>query len=258
MSEDKSSHSAEPFAALNQYYDLLYADKDYRSESNYIISIIKKYNPQAKELLELGFGTANYSRHFSDAGYNVTGIEKNEQMAEVARSKRISGFVPLIGDITDFTLNRKFDFAVSLFHVISYLTENKSVVSCFKRVAEHLNKNSLFIFDVWYTPAVYMQQPETRIKRLNTDCNEVFRLAEPEVFFEQNLVQVNYTLLVKNKVSLRCDVLKESHLLRHFSTPEIILIAEICGFTLLGCEEFLTGNKPSEKTWGVCYILKKQ
>jgi len=258
MPEDNSNFSSEPFGSINQYYDLLYADKDYQAETRYIISLIKKYSPAAEELLELGFGTANYSKHFSEAGYHITGIEKSERMVEVATTKQIRGFVPVIGDITAFELNKKFDAAVSLFHVTSYLTENTSVVSCFKRVSEHLNKNSLFIFDVWYTPAVYLQQPETRIKRLNTDNYEIFRLAEPEVFFEQNLVQVNYTLLVKNKASLQCDVLKESHLLRHFSTPELTLMAEICGLKLLGCEEFLTGNKPSEKSWGVCYILKKQ
>ena len=258
MREEKPTVSPEPFDITNQYYDLFYADKDYQSETSYIISLIKKYTPAARELLELGYGTGNYSTHFSDAGYNITGIEKNERMAEVAYAKQIREFLPLTGDITGFELNRKFDVAVSLFHVISYLTENKSVLSCFKQVSQHLNKDSLFIFDVWYTAAVYRQQPETRIKRLNTDNYEIFRIAEPEVFFEQNLVQVNYTLLVKNKASHLCEVLKESHLLRHFSTPEVGLMAENAGFTLLRSEEFLTGNKPSDKTWGVCYILKKQ
>ena len=45
--------------------------------------------------------------------------------------------------------------------------------------------------------------------------------------------------------------------MRHFSTPEIKLLAYTTGFELLHAEEYLTKAAPSEKTWGVCYILKK-
>jgi len=64
MPEDHSNVSSDPFGSINQYYDLFYADKDYQAETGYIISLIKKYNPGAKEVLELGFGTGNYSKHF--------------------------------------------------------------------------------------------------------------------------------------------------------------------------------------------------
>jgi hypothetical protein len=85
----------------------------------------------------------------------------------------------------------------------------------------------------------------------------VIRIAEPEVFYDLNVVEVNYTLVVKEKGSSQYDVLKEKHVLRHYSTPEIKLMAQLSGFTLVRCEEFLTGNVPSGSTWGVCYILKK-
>jgi SAM-dependent methyltransferase len=257
MTNDKPLHSSEPFSLFNQYYDLLYQEKDYAGESRYITSLLNKQNSKPGELLELGCGTGNYAKEFSEAGFTVTGIEKSEQMVDVARSKEISNFFPIVDDITTFNLNRKFDAAVSLFHVISYLTENESVLSCFKRVAEHLNKDGFFIFDVWYTPAVYVQQPETRIKRLNTDSYEIIRIGEPEIFYELNVVEVNYTLIIKDKSSSQYDVLKEKHILRHYSTPEIKLLAQLSGFTVVSCEEFLTGDDPSADTWGVCYILKK-
>jgi hypothetical protein len=45
--------------------------------------------------------------------------------------------------------------------------------------------------------------------------------------------------------------------MRHFSIPEIGLLAEHTGFKILKTEEFLTASDPSERTWGVCIILKK-
>ena len=41
-----------PFADLYAlYYDLLYRDKDYQTEADYITTLIRQYHPQAKSLL---------------------------------------------------------------------------------------------------------------------------------------------------------------------------------------------------------------
>jgi len=45
--------------------------------------------------------------------------------------------------------------------------------------------------------------------------------------------------------------------MRHFSLPEIDIVAGVHGFERVAAEEFLTGNVPSESTWGVCVILKR-
>ena len=46
--------------------------------------------------------------------------------------------------------------------------------------------------------------------------------------------------------------------MRHFSIPEIEYFAESNNFQVLKAEELLTGNEPSENTWGVCFVLKKK
>jgi len=70
----------DPFCDYGNYYDLFYTAKEYLNETNYIISILKEKLPQAVSLIELGSGTGNYSRCFSDAGYHITGIEISESM----------------------------------------------------------------------------------------------------------------------------------------------------------------------------------
>src|SRR4051812_47469527 len=139
-------HSSEPFSLFDQFYDLLYQEKDYAGESRYITSLLDQQINKPRDLLELGCGTGNYSKHLSNAGFNITGIEKSEQMVGLARSKAIPHFFPIVDDITTFNIDKKFDAAVSLFHVISYLTKNEEILSCLKRVAQHLNKDGLFIF----------------------------------------------------------------------------------------------------------------
>ena len=45
------------FEKYAQYYDLLYQEKDYRSETDYILSLIKKYQPKTEKILEFGSGS---------------------------------------------------------------------------------------------------------------------------------------------------------------------------------------------------------
>jgi hypothetical protein len=45
--------------------------------------------------------------------------------------------------------------------------------------------------------------------------------------------------------------------MRHFSIPEIELLAKLTGFEIIKTEEFLSGETPGPNTWGVCFVLSK-
>jgi SAM-dependent methyltransferase len=245
------------FQLYSAYYDLLYRDKDYAAEAAYIDSLLKKFSPGASSLVELGCGTGNHAEHLCAKGYSVTGLERSADMVELALQKNIKGFNPVVKDITHFELPEEFDAAISLFHVISYLTGNEALLSCFRSVHRHLKPGGLFIFDIWYSPAVYAQKPETRIKRLENDTVKVTRLAEPVMHINRNVIDVNYEIIMRDSATQQTEIFRETHPMRHFSIPEIALLANQTGFELAGHEEFLTGHTSGSDTWGVCLILKK-
>lgn len=242
------------FDLYSKYYDLLYQNKDYNAEANYVSSCIKEHAPNAKSILEFGSGTGGHGLILQKKGYNIYGIERSEKMVEVAITQ---GFHCKQADITDFKIEHKFDVVISLFHVISYINDNKSLLNVFRNASIHLNANGLFLFDVWYSPAVYHQKPEARLKKVENEEISVMRVAEPEIHSSKNVVDVNYTIIVKDKKTNKWMEFQEKHPMRHFSMPEIDLLTTFTGFNLLKAEEFLTGNQPSENTWGVCFILKK-
>ncbi len=247
----------EPFKLSSAYYDLLYNDKDYQAECTYVCQLIKKYRPDAKSIIELGSGTGTYSKLLSESGFAITGIELEHEMNLLAVEKNIPNFTAITNDITQFELGTKHDVVLALFHVISYLNTNQQLISCFKQVSKHLHQDGVFIFDVWYSPAVYNLKPEKRVKKLENDAIEITRHADPVIFFDKNIVQVNYEMIVKDKTTGEDTLFKEEHSMRHFSTPEISLFAELSGMQVIAAEEFLTANKTSADTWGVCYILQK-
>jgi len=243
------------FDAYSRYYDLLYRDKDYAAESSYIDAVLKRYEIAGSDLLEFGSGTGKHGRLLADRGYRITGIERSAEM--VTQALQVGGFSCEQGDIRSVQLGRTFDAVISLFHVISYQVANADVQAVFGRAAEHLQPGGLFVFDVWYSPAVYSQKPEIRIKRLADETLDITRIAEPEICPNENKVDVNFTIFAHDTKTNACQVLTERHPMRHFSLPEVDLFAAKTGFERLAAEEFLTGSEPGVDTWGVCFVLRK-
>jgi len=243
------------FNAYSRYYDLLYRDKDYFAEAEYIAGLLERFGVSGKRLLEFGSGTGKHGRLLAARGYEVTGIEHSAEM--VAQAEPAPGFSCQQGDICTVQLGQTFDAVLSLFHVVSYQTTNDAVQAVFARAAEHLEADGLFVFDVWYSPAVYAQRPEVRVKRIADEAIEVTRIAEPILHPNENRVDVNYTIFAGDLASGMVETMTETHPMRHFSLPELDLLAKMSGFEVVGTEEFLTSNRPSEETWGVCFVMKR-
>ncbi len=249
---------ADNFQAYAQYYDLLYKDKNYKAESEYVINLLERFHPNIHSALELGSGSGNHANFFSKKFNEIHGIERSPEMVGLSMQKNITGFSAEVGDIASFQTKKKYDAALSLFHVISYLNQNDQLISCFNSVNASLQSGGIFLFDVWYTPAVLHLRPETRVKRLENEQVVITRIAESIVHDRTNVIDVQFEVHVTQKQSGKTEVLKESHPMRHFSTPEIQLLAQLTGFDYLHSEEFLTSKMESSSTWGVCYVLKKK
>ena len=72
----------------------------------------------------------------------------------------------------------------------------------FETAFTHLVRSGLFIFDFWYGPAVLAQRPEVRVKHLEDEIIEVTRTADPTLHLNENVVDVNYSVVVKAPKSL--------------------------------------------------------
>jgi len=243
------------FKKFSDYYELLYKDKDYNAEAAYIHNLISRHNANFKDILEFGSGTGKHARILAGLGYTVHGIELSENM--ISRAKIVPGFTCQQGDITNSKMDKTYDVVTSLFHVMCYQITNKQLKDVFENAAAHLNKDGLFIFDFWYSPAVYAQKPSIRVKRAANEKIEITRIAEPVIIPNENRVDINYSIYVKSLIDQKIHMITETHSVRHFSLPEIDIICEMYGFKRLQTEEFKTGKKVSEDTWGPCVLLKK-
>jgi SAM-dependent methyltransferase len=243
------------FEDYSNYYDLLYKDKDYNSEVEYVDNLIKKNNEGAKTLLDLGCGTGRHNVLFEKRGYITTGVDISQEMIEKAKLLHSSDFIQ--ADIRSVKLNKQFDVVVSLFHVMSYQTANEDLAAVFQTAKIHLNKNGLFIFDCWYGPAILNDQPVTRIKRMEDDKIEVTRLSESVLHCNTNIVDVSFEVFINDKKTSHTKKIKELHQMRYLFLPEIIQYAKSKGFEIIAFEEWLTAKQPDLNSRNVVFVCKQ-
>jgi SAM-dependent methyltransferase len=247
------------FDAYSKYYDLLYKDKDYLSEAAYIDRLLQANNVTKGELLEFGSGTGKHGALLANMGYSLTGIDFSQRMIDEAVKLRNPKLTFLHGDIAEINLKKQFDAVISLFHVMSYQISNNQFSQVLRNANRHLNNGGLFIFDFWYLPAVLKNRPSVRVREINGDELNVFRVAQPHLDEEKNIVKINYSLFIEDKLASPHSYLKleEIHAMRYFSLPEIDFFAQISGFELINSEEFVTGKNPENVDWAICTVLKK-
>jgi SAM-dependent methyltransferase len=252
------------FNAYARYYDLLYKDKAYNTESEYIYSIIKQYAPDAESVMELGSGTGAHAGHIASFGYSVHGIDLSSTMVKQANERKLNLPTEIAnrlvfekGDVRDVRTGEKYDVIISLFHVMSYQTSNEDLLKAFETVVIHLKPGGIFIFDYWFGPAVLTQKPEVKIKRMGDERSEILRIAEPILKICSNTVEVNFTVIISDKF-LRTDfeVVKESHLMRYLFLPELELMNK--KLKLIKTYAWMSDQKPSVSDWAAVSIMKME
>jgi SAM-dependent methyltransferase len=252
------------FDAYGLYYDLLYRDKDYQGEANYVHSLVQSHSPGAQSILELGSGTGVHACLLAEKGYSVTGVDQSESMLRIAEKRKQASTPTLAGkidfaqgDIRKFENGKTYDAVISLFHVMSYMRSNSDVLDAFYTADRHLKKGGIFLFDCWYGPGVRHDRPVKRVKHFSDDHSEVRRTANPVMHTDANLVDVNFDIEVKNKLTGESGLLQETHTMHYLFTEEITEYCKWVNFELLLAEEWLTRKPLQETSWNACYICKK-
>ncbi|MEM3549517.1 MAG: methyltransferase domain-containing protein [Candidatus Bathyarchaeia archaeon] len=247
----------------SKYYDLLYMDKDYERECEFIEEALRRYSllKPVKKILDVGFGSGGHMIPLAKKGYWIFGIDKSEYMVRIAEEKirksKINAKL-ITADASDFKLDVQFDACISMFAVVNYIIQTDDLIKAFRNIRRHLKKNALFIFDFWYGPAVLTTKPSSRVKVVDREGLKVIRTVVPELDTFNSIVKSNYYLvaIVDGKVK---DEVKEVHVLRYLFPQELTHYLDEAGFKVLKfCEFPYLDKPPSENTWNVATIAIAQ
>lgn len=242
------------FKKYAKYYDTAYQNKNYQKESEFLIKAINKFSPiRVKNILSLGCGTAGHDIMMAKKGFSITGIDGSKEMIAIAKKKAKDSGIDItfkVSDVTKFQLDKKFDFAMAMFNIVGYMTENDKMEKMLKNVSKSLKGNGLFVFDCWYGPAVLKSRPENKDKKIDEG---LIRKTTQKLDIEKSIIDINFNIVENGKSQV-----KENHKMRFWYLPELRYFLEKSGFRFVKVCNFLDLNSNiSEDDWNIFVVAQK-
>lgn len=242
MTSDAPAEGSAVFRRYADFYDALYADKDYEAECDYLESIFRAHGlPSGAAILDLGSGTGGHDIPLGRRGYRVTGVDRSEQMVGIARGKAAEdalGVSFVVGDVRSARLERVFDAVISMFAVMSYQLTNEDLEAAFVTARAHLRAGGLFVFDGWFGPGVLTDPPKVVTKIVKTEMgDEVERIATPTLDAVAQTVSVAYEVVRRHDDEV--ERTSEVHTMRFLFAQEISLLLGSARFELVAFGPFM-------------------
>ena len=235
------------FGKYSKYYDLIYEDKDYKAECDFIESLFAKHSKKpVQSILDAGCGTGGHMILLAQRGYKVTGIDSSGDMVLLARQK-----APELEfknyDLRFFTLPKLFDACVSMFNTIGYITEDSDLLRVFNNIRFQTRRESIFTFDVWNGAAIEKLGMEER----TLIRSGLRRIAIPEMDKSTHICKVHYTL------HTIFGSFQTTHKVRYFFPEELASLLEARGFEVLEVCPFMNTGKPlTDDDWCMTIVAE--
>ena len=114
----------------------------------------RHFPAKTQNIMELACGTGILSIRFSQAGYEVTGVDLSEEMLTIAdkRARQMGAKITFAaGDMRELSGETTFDVVTCYSDSLCYMSNASEVQRVFDGVYNSLNADGVFIFDVHST-----------------------------------------------------------------------------------------------------------
>jgi SAM-dependent methyltransferase len=144
----------DPYRDSAAVYDALCAHKDYALASAEIVELVRRLQPSARTLLDVGCGTGRHLEHLQRS-FDVEGVDRSPQMLDLARA-RCPGVAFHCCDLVDFDLGRSFDAVCCLFGAIGFARTTDGLERAVAAIARHMRPGGAAIVERWLTPEEFV------------------------------------------------------------------------------------------------------
>ncbi len=238
-------------------YDLIYADKPYAAEAAFVAMLA---GASRGRLLDVACGTGRHAREFAALGFDVTGVDYNDDLLAVARAG--AGAAPGVsfehGDMRCLPAPAEpYDVVTCLFDSIGYPLDDDSIVAALRSLAGQLAPDGVLVVEFLHAPAFLAGASSTRVRRWPTPGGgELLRISETELDRVNGTMTVRYELIELSADG--GDVVRggERQRNRFFTLAEMRLLLRAAGVELERFVAAYEDGEVSSETWHVLAVAR--
>jgi ubiquinone/menaquinone biosynthesis C-methylase UbiE len=215
---------------------------------------MEKHNAKHEDYLDLACGTGNVAVRMAREFKNTYAVDLSEDMLRESYDKfkknRIKGKI-VCQDMTDLSLNHKFDVISCVLDSTNYIIEDEDLEKYFKGVYNHLKDDGLFFFDI-----------NSHYKLTNILGNNIYIYNEEKVFYswenvlEGDIVSMFLTFFVKNGELY--EKFEEEHLERAYKEKFVEDMLEKCEFRVIDKFNGYNDEDVTDCSERILYVVGKK
>lgn len=245
------------FVEIAPLYDMLMTGVPYTNWVAYLKQLLDERVASPRQILDLACGTGNVSELLTQEGYAVTGVDIAPGMIAEAKRKATDHGLTIDYHVQDAALldlpGQRFDLCVSLFDSLNYITDPIHLQEAMIRVAAHLTRNGLFIFDLNSEYALvnhfFDQNNLHSNERLIYDWHSTYDL-------ESRLCRVDMKFLY-HEVGGTTQEFEEVHWQFAYRQEEIIAMLEQAGFDQIKPYKAYSLRQPVRHSDRIFYVARR-
>ena len=134
------------YTDLSGYYDLMCADIDYHAQSNSVHRLQQIFGNNGITHLDLACGTGPHVRYFIDFGYHSNGLDINQPMLDLAKTRCPEALFSL-QDMSNFNVSEPIDLITCFLYSIHYNADMTKLKACIASAHRALNVGGVFCFN---------------------------------------------------------------------------------------------------------------
>lgn len=207
-----------------QVYDIIYSNKDYKTEAAQVRELIEKHGTSGgRELLDVACGTGIHLQHLAPH-FDVTGLDLDENLLERARL-RLPNATFHHADMRDFDLGKQFDAVTCLFSSIGYAATEEGLIAAVSRLAHHAKPGAVVIVEPWFYPG---QLSEHYVSTRHVDRgpqSQVVRMSRTSI--ADNVSTLHFHYMVGTPQGI--ETFAEEHHLTMYTQRQYLLAFELAG-----------------------------
>lgn len=236
------------FAAV---YDLLTINVPYDEIAGYYEKILLK-STSGRRLLDMGCGTGNLTVRLAKKGFDIIGADASSEMLALAAEKS-ADIRWICQDMTKTDIGGEVDAVISTLDSINHLESHREIEECFKRAAASLKSGGAFVFDV---NTVYKHREILGSNTFVYDVDGAYCVWQNEFCPEDNGVSIDLDIFFEEEDG---SYTRGGESFREIALgqDEMQKLLEKCGFSEIGVYEYLTFDKPDEKSEKLLFTAKK-